>query len=123
MWDGRVGRGSESSDDGRHQNRFFRCVIMGDRRLSEFDVDPSNSLVIPSLELSNYDAWADSPRMPEHIVIPGSTGDPELDSDHDSDGSMEYDRFSDHSDSTGFGWMVMSSRVSEADGEPREYMF
>ena len=34
MWDGRVGRGSESSDDGRHQNRFFRCVIMGDRRLS-----------------------------------------------------------------------------------------
>ena len=97
--------------------------LTSDPPYAEFDVDPSNSLVIPSLELSNYDAWADSPRMPEHIVIPGSTGDPELDSDHDSDGSMEYDRFSDHSDSTGFGWMVMSSRVSEADGEPREYMF
>lgn len=91
---------------------------------TEFDVDPSNSLVIPSLELSNYEAWADSPRMPEHIVISGPSEDPELDSDHDSDGSLEYDRFSDHSDSTGFGWMVMSSRVSlKVDDEPREYMF
>ena len=90
---------------------------------AEFDVDPSNSLVIPSLELSNYEVWADSPRMPEHVTIPGSSDDPELDSDYDSDGSLEYDRFSDHSDSTGFGWMVMSSRVYEVDDEPRECMF
>ena len=90
---------------------------------AEFDVDPSNSLVIPSLELSNYEAWVDSPRMPEHITVPEPSSDPELDSDYDSDGSSEYDRFSDHPDPTGFGWMVMSSRVSEVDGEPREYMF
>jgi len=89
----------------------------------EFDVDPSNSLVIPSLELSNFEAWADSPQMPESIVIPGSSSDSELDLDYDSDGSLEYDRFSDHSDPTGFGWMMMSSRVSEVDDEPREYMF
>jgi len=90
---------------------------------SEFDVDPSNSLVIPSLELSNHEVWADSPRMPEHITISGSSSDSEPDVDYDSDGSIEYDRFSDRSDSTGFGWMVMSSTVGAVDDEPREYMF
>ena len=97
----------------------------GDPPFSEFDVDPSNSLLIPSLELSNHEVWADSPRVPEHIAIPGPSSDPELDVDYDSDGSLGYDRFSDHSDpeSTGFGWMVMSSRVSVVDDEPREYMF
>jgi len=94
---------------------------------TETDVDPSNSLVIPSLELSNYEVWADSPRMPEHITIPEPSSDSELDSDYgsdyDSDGSLEHDRLSDHRDPTGFGWMVMSSRVSEVDGEPRGYMF
>jgi len=89
----------------------------------EFDVDPSNSLVIPSLELSNYEAWADSPRMPEHIAVPEPSSESELDSDYDSDGGSEYDRLSDHRDPTGFGWIMMSSRVSEVDGEPREYMF
>ena len=93
--------------------------LAGDPSPSGFDVDPSNSLVIPSLELSNYEAWADSPQMPEHVAIPGPSSDSEL----DSDGSLEYDRFSDHSDPTGFGWMMMSSRVNEVDGEPREYMF
>ena len=97
--------------------------IVGDPSPFEIDVDPSNSLVIPSLELSNHEAWADSPRMPEHITIPGSSGNSELDMDDGSDGSLDYDRLSDHSDSTGFGWMVMSSRVSVADDEPREYMF
>jgi len=37
-WNGtRCERGTdrpESSDDGRHQKHFFRCVIMGDHRLS-----------------------------------------------------------------------------------------
>ena len=89
---------------------------------SEFDVDPSNSLVIPSLELSNHEVWADSPRMPEHIIVPGPSSDSELDVAYDSDGSSEYDQSIDHSDSTGFGWMVMSSRVSVVDDEPREYM-
>jgi len=89
----------------------------------EFDVDPSNSLVIPSLELSNHEAWADSPRMPAHITVAGSSSDSELDVDYGSDGSIECDRFSDRSDSTGFGWMVMSSRVGVVDDEPREYMF
>jgi len=93
--------------------------LAGDPSPSGFDVDPSNSLVIPSLELSNYEAWADSPQMLEHVAIPGPSSDSEL----DSDGSLEYDRFSDHSDPTGFGWMMMSSRVNEVDGEPREYMF
>ena len=90
---------------------------------SEFDVDPSNSLVIPSLELSNHEAWVDSPRMPEHITIPDPSSDSESDVDRGSDGSIDYDRFSEHSDSTGFGWMVMSSRVSGVDDEPKEYMF
>jgi len=89
----------------------------------ECDVDPSDSLVIPSLELSNHEVWADSPRMPEHIAVPGSSSDSELDVDYGSDGSIECDRFSDLSDSTGFGWMVMSSRVGAVDDEPREYMF
>jgi hypothetical protein len=99
--------------------------LAGDLYHPESDIDPSNSLVIPSLELSNSEVWADSPRVPEHIVIPGSSSESELefDSDHDSDGSFEYDRMSDHSDSAGFGWMVMSSRVGEVDDEPREYMF
>lgn len=83
----------------------------------EFDVDPSTSLVIPSLELSNHEAWADSPRMPEHVAIP------EPDPEDGSDGSLEYDRSSDYSDTTGFGWMMMSSRVGETEGEPRESMF
>ena len=96
----------------------------GDPHHTEFDVDPSNSLVIPTLELSNYEAWTDTPRMPEHIVISESSSDSEFDMDYDSDGSLEYDRLSDHPDPAGFGWMVMSSRVSEVDGgEPREYMF
>ena len=99
--------------------------LAGDLYHPESDIDPSNSLVIPSLELSNSEVWAESPRVPEHIVIPGSSSESELefDSDHDSDGSFEYDRMSDHSDSAGFGWMVMSSRVGEVDDEPREYMF
>jgi hypothetical protein len=61
--------------------------------------------------------------MAEHIDIPGSSSHSELDLDHDSDGSLEYDRFSDHSDTTGFGWMMVSSMVSEAGEGPREYMF
>jgi hypothetical protein len=79
----------------------------------EYDVDPSNSLVIPALELSNYEAWAGSPRMPERIDIPGPSSQSELDLDYDTDGTLEYDLFSDHSDSTGVGWMMMSSRVSD----------
>lgn len=99
--------------------------LAGDPSPSEFDVDPSNSLVIPSLELPGHEVWADSPRLPEHIAIPGPSSDPELDVDYDSDGSLEYDLFSDHSDpdSAGLGWMVMSSRVSVVDDEPRESMF
>jgi len=97
--------------------------LAGDPPHAESDVDPSNSLVIPSLDLSNHEAWVDSPRMPEHIVIPEPSSDSELDSDYGSDGSLEYDRLSEHSDSTGFGWIMMSSRVSEVDDEPREYMF
>ena len=89
----------------------------------DYDVDPSNSLVIPSLELSNHDVWADSPRMPEHIDIPGPSSHSELDLDYDTDGSLEYDLFSDHPDSTGVGWMMLSSRVNEVDDEPRESMF
>ena len=86
----------------------------------EYDVDPSKSLVIPALDLSNHEAWADSPRMPEHIDIPGSSSHSELDLGYDTDGGLtEYDLFSDHSDSAGVGWMMMSSRV---DG-PREFMF
>ena len=81
----------------------------------EFDVDPSDSLVIPSLELSNHEAWADSPRMPEHITISGSSSDSELD--------VDCDRFIDHWDSTGLGWMVMSSRVNVVNDQPREIMF
>ena len=78
----------------------------------EYGVDPSNSLVIPALELSNYDAWADSPRMPEHVDIPGPSSQSELDLDYDTDGT---DLYSDESDSTGVGWMMMSSRVGEVD--------
>lgn len=97
--------------------------LAGDPSPSEFDVDPSDSLVIPSLELSNHEAWADSPRMPEHITIPGSSSDWELDVDNGPEGISERDQFIDHSDSTGFGWMVMSSRVSVVDDESREYTF
>lgn len=50
------------------------------------------------------------PRMAEHIAIPGSFIDSFFNSDYDSDGCLESDRFSDLSDST--GRMVMSSRVS-----------
>lgn len=89
----------------------------------EYDVDPSNSLEIPALDLSCHEAWADSPRMPEHIDAPGSSSRSELDLDYDSDESLEYDRLSDHSDPTGFGWMMMSSRVGEVGEEPREVMF
>ena len=89
----------------------------------EYDVDPSNSLVIPALELSHHEAWADSPRMPEHVVLPGSSNNSELDLDYDSDGSWEDDSLGDHLDSAGFGWMMMSSRVGEVDDGPREYMF
>ena len=90
----------------------------------EYDVDPSNSLVIPSLELSFCEVWEDSPRMPEHIDVPGSSSCSDLDSDNDSDTSLEYDRHSDCSDpdSTGFGWMMMSSRIRD-DEVPREWMF
>ena len=102
---------------------FDEDSLAGDPIPSEFDVDPSNSLVIPSLELSNHEVWAESPRVPEHITIPGPSSGSELDEDYDSDGGSEYDRFSDHSDLTGLGWMVMSSRVSVVDDEPREYMF
>jgi hypothetical protein len=104
---------------------FEEDSLAGNPPLSEFDVDPSNSLVIPSLELSHHEVWADSPRVPEHIAIPGTSSNPELDADYDSDGILEYDLFSDHSDpdSTGLGWMVMSSRVSLTDDEPREYLF
>jgi len=90
---------------------------------SDYDVDPSNSLVIPTLELSNHEAWADSPRVPEHIDIPGSSSHSGLDSDYDTDGGFEHDLFSDHSDSTGVGWMMMSSRVSEVDDRPTGYVF
>lgn len=90
----------------------------------EYDVDPSSSLVIPALDLSNHEAWADnSPRVPEHIDIPAPSSHSELDLDYDTDGSSEYDLFSNHSDSTGVGWMMMSSRVSEVDDGPRERMF
>ena len=88
-----------------------------------FDIDPSNELVIPSLELSNYEAWTDSPRVPEHITIHESSSDSEVGSDYGSDGTSEYDRRSDHSDPAGFGWMVVSSRVDEVGDGPREYMF
>lgn len=97
--------------------------FIADNPSSEYDVDPSNSLEIPALDLSCHEAWADSPRMPEHIDVPGSSSHSELDLDYDSDGSLEYDRFSDHSNPTGFGWMMMSSMVSEVGEEPREVVF
>ena len=92
-------------------------LLVGDPS-PKYDVDPSNSLVIPVLELSNHEAWADSPRMPEHIDVPGPSSHSELDLDCDTDGSL-----SDHSDLTGVGWMMMSCRVSQADDGPRESIF
>ena len=85
--------------------------------------DPSNSLVIPALDLSNHEAWTDSPQMPKHIEIPGPSSHSEL--GYDTDGTSEYDLFSDYSDpdSTGVGWMMMSSMVTEVDDGPRESMF
>lgn len=90
----------------------------------EHDVDPSDSLVIPALELSHHEVWVDSPRIPEHIAVPGSSSHSELDLNCDSYGGLEEDRSSsDHLDSAGFGWMMVSSWVSEVDDGPREYMF
>ena len=88
----------------------------------EYDVDPSNSLVIPALDLSHHEVWVDSPRMPEHIDIPGSSSHSEPDPDYDSNESLEYNRFSGHPDTTERGWIMMPSMVSEVGAGPREYM-
>ena len=56
----------------------------------ECDVDPSDYLVIPTWELSNDKAWADSWRIPEYTTIPGSPSHSELELIYDLDGSSEY---------------------------------
>lgn len=85
-------------------------------------VDPVNSLVIPSLDLSNHQAWSDVESVPSPLLIPQSQEQSDLIFDYDSDDSFS-DIGSDDSDTTSWMALSVSSRVHEEDEEPREYMF
>lgn len=85
------------------------------------DVDPANSLVIPSLDLSNHQAWSDMASPPSPLLIPPSSGPSDLMFDYDSDDSFSSIG-SDDGDRTSWMAISVSSRVQEEEG-PREYMF
>jgi len=94
---------------------------------SESDVDPSHSLIIPSLDLSNHLAWSESSSIdsvPSPLMLPSQTP-PDVVFDYDSDGSLEsYSQFgSDNDESVSWMMMSVSSRVNEDEEGPREYMF